>query len=245
MSPTICATIDVEDFYEGMAVLGSPVKQLRSGDGLLSLVEELERQPSHPRVTLFVVGSYAERVRTGLSACTQAGHEIASHGPDHGRLPASGLVDWLRRGREMLEQLLQTPVRGFRSPRFDVPQAGLAAYRQALAEAGYQYVSDTNQLGDDSPLRELPVLQWHGLRLGGGSYQRFLPGLLVDRALQRSCSPAVVYYHSYDFDGSLPAMTAIRSLSLAKQLVARSRIRAEFKSLTARYGSRTCADAVS
>lgn len=243
MSATLCATVDVEDFYEGMAVLGSAVKRARRiGDGLMSLAEELRSQPSQPKVTLFVVGGYAEQVREGLTACAQAGHEIASHGPDHGRLPTSGLVDWLRRGRDMLEQLLQIPVTGFRSPRFDVPGGDLVRYREALAEAGYRYVSDVVRLGDASPVGELPVLLWHGFRLGGGSYQRLLPSGLLRRAVEVSADPAVVYYHSYDFDGSLPAISAIRSTALARQLLARRRVRAEFRHVTARYGSRTCAD---
>lgn len=246
MSATVCATVDVEDFYEGMAVLGAPVQGVAAvGDGLTSLVEELRALPSKPKITLFVVGSYASRVRSGLSACAHDGHEIASHGADHGRLPAEGLVDWLRRGREMLEQVLQLPVRGFRSPRFDVPSAGLRAYREALAEAGFTYVSDTSCLGAQSPVAELPVLQWRGVRVGGGSYQRVLPSTIVERAVEQARDPAVFYYHSYDFDGSLPSIRVARSLELAKQLVGRGRIRGEFHRLTSRYGSRTCADVAS
>ncbi|HLX88528.1 MAG TPA: DUF3473 domain-containing protein [Acidimicrobiales bacterium] len=245
--PTVCATVDVEDFYEGMAVLGSPVAEARRrrGDGLASLLGELTDEASAPKVTLFVVGRYADQLRGPLADFAAAGHEIASHGPDHGRLPPSGLVDWLRRGRDMLEQVLQAPVRGFRSPRFDVPDAGLASYRAALAEAGYTYVSDSSFLGVASPVAELPVLTWRGVRVGGGSYQRFLPGALVAGAVHRSAQPAVVYYHSYDFDGSLPGLGAVRSAALARQLVARGRIRAEFRRITARFGSRTCADVTS
>ena len=244
MAADVCATVDVEDFYEGMAVLGAPVAEARRrpGDGLTSLLGELVAASSKPKITLFVVGGYAARLREPLSAFAAAGHEIASHGADHGRLPATGLVDWLRRGRDVLEQVLQVPVRGFRSPRFDVPDAGLPAYRAALAEAGYSYVSDASRLGPDSPVVELPVLAWRGVRVGGGSYQRFLPGALVASAVARSEHPAVVYYHSYDFDGSLPGFGAVRSTALAKQLVARGRIRGEFRRLTARFGSRTCSD---
>lgn len=244
---TVCATVDVEDFYEGMAVLGSPVAPAhrRQGDGLASLLDELTGAATSPKVTLFVVGGYASGLGAALQAFARAGHEIASHGPDHGRLPDTGLVDWLRRGRDMLEQLVQAPVRGFRSPRFDVPDVGLAAYRAALAEAGYHYVSDVSVLGESSPVAELPVLAWGKVRIGGGSYQRFLPPAVVASAVARSSGPAVVYYHSYDFDGSLPGLGAVRSGALARQLVARGRIRNEFQRLTARFGSRTCLDVTS
>lgn len=246
MSATVCATVDVEDFYEGMAVLGVPLQPVADpGDGLASLVEQLRALPTKPKITLFVVGGYAARVRAGLAACAEDGHEIASHGADHGRLPAEGLVEWLRRGREMLEQLLQQPVRGFRSPRFDLPATGLRSYREALAEAGFSYVSDTWRLGSQSPIAELPVLQWRGLTVGGGSYQRVLPPSIVQRAVGRAQDPAVLYYHSYDFDGSLPSIRGTRSFELAKQLIGRGRIRGEFHRLIRRYGSRTCVDAAS
>ena len=76
----------------------------------------------------------------------------------------------------MLEDLVQRPVRGFRSPRFEIPRAvGLARYRELLAEAGFSYVSDTSRLGEGSPVRELPVLTCHRFPIGGGSYQRLLP----------------------------------------------------------------------
>ena len=239
---TLCATIDVEDFYDGMAALGVVVPRLRAGDGMWSLLERLAQVPSGPKLTLFVVGDQATSVADGLRAFAEAGHEIASHGADHGRLPAGDVVPWLRKGREMVEDVVQRPVLGFRSPRFDVPEAGLRAYREALAEAGYRYVSDSSFLGDASPVAELPVLEWRRLRVGGGSYQRLLPAAVVDRAVRGAAVPAVVYYHSYDFDGSVPPLGAIRSVALAKQLVGRQRVRHRFHRLLRQFGSRTCGD---
>ena len=141
----------------------------------------------------------------------------------------------------MLEDLLQTPVEGFRSPRFDVPQTlGLAHYRDVLAEAGFAYVSDRSALGEGSPVRELPVLTRYGYPLGGGSYQRMLPAAAVDAAVGTSPEPVVLYYHSYDFGATLPNMTSIRSIALAKQLVGRHRVPGLFSRLLERYGSEAC-----
>ncbi|HUI03186.1 MAG TPA: polysaccharide deacetylase family protein, partial [Acidimicrobiales bacterium] len=186
--PVVCVTIDVEDFFDGMAVLGEQVaRRPRPDRALAPLLERLESQPTKPKVTLFVVGDTATAARHDLAAFAAAGHEIASHGPDHGRLPTGGLVPWLRQGREMLEDLLGLTVRGFRSPRFDVPgERGLAGYRHDLAEAGFHYVSDTQQLGPGAPVRELPVLTWRGVRVGGGSYQRLMPtGAVIAAARHR------------------------------------------------------------
>jgi hypothetical protein len=245
MNPTVCMTVDVEDFYDGMAVLGHHVSRPAGAQsGLAPLLARLEAQSTKPKVTLFVVGNYAAAVRDDLAAFAAAGHEIASHGPDHGRPPPGAVVQWLRRGRAILEDLLGVPVRGFRSPRFDVPaEGGLERYRDDLAEAGYRYVSDTSRLGARSPVREVPVLSWRGIRVGGGSYQRLLPFSAVAAAAQGSGGPAVLYYHSYDFDGTLPGLRAVRSPMLARQLLGRNRIAPIAWRLTERFGSETCADA--
>ena len=246
MSNSMCVTIDVEDFYDGMAVLGHPVTRPAGAEnGLETLLARLEAQATKPKVTLFVVGNYAGAVRGDLVAFAAAGHEIASHGPDHGRLPSVGLVEWLRKGRLILEDLLGVAVHGFRSPRFDVPEQGLQRYRDDLAEAGYRYVSDTSLLGARSPLREMPVLSWRGVRVGGGSYQRLLPFAAVSAAIEGPVQPAVLYYHSYDFDRTLPGLGAVRSPMLARQLLGRSRIAPIAWRLTERFGSETCADVTS
>ena len=242
MSNALCVTVDVEDFYDGMAVLGHHVdRPWNAQNGLAPLLARLESQPTQPKVTLFVVGNHAPAVRDDLVAFAAAGHEIASHGPDHGRPPAGGVVAWLRQGREVLEDLLGIPVRGFRSPRFDVPVGGdLARYRNDLAEAGYRYVSDAAQLGAGSPVREVPVLSWRGIRVGGGSYQRLLPLSVVESVARRFPGPSVLYYHSYDFDGTLPGWRAVRSPMLARQVLGRGRIAPIVWRLTQRYGSETC-----
>ena len=244
MTTEVCLTVDVEDWYEGMAVLGeSLARPPGARSGLSHLHGLLASAEGEPVVTLFVVGSYAATVRSELDDLVAGGHEIASHGPDHGRLPhdPAALVEWLRRGREMIEDVVQRPVSGFRSPRFDIPPpVGLDGYRSLLAEAGFSYVSDTRRLGEGSPVRELPVLRVYGFPIGGGSYQRLLPAGALSAALRSAEGPAVLYYHSYDFGATLPNTTSIRSLAVAKQLVGRGRIAGMFSRILTRYGSKAC-----
>jgi hypothetical protein len=242
VTASLCMTVDVEDFYEGMAALGHEVPRGDVGPGGLgALLENLGSLEARPALTLFVVGHYAAGIRSTLAEFAAGGHEIASHGPDHGRLPVQGIGDWLRRGREMLEDLLGIPVTGFRSPRFDLPAGiGLARYRELLAEAGYDYVSDASYLGAASALPELPVLSWRGVHVGGGSYQRLMPQAAVTRAVAHHQGPAVLYYHSYDFDGTVPGVRDVRSVALAKQVLGRRRIATIFEDLTRRFGSETC-----
>ena len=246
MTDQVCLTVDVEDWYDGMQVLGeSLVRPAGARSGLDGLAADLASRPDSPRVTLFVVGNYADRVADELADLAAAGHEIASHGPDHGRLPESyaGLVAWLRSGRGILEDRFGVPVRGFRSPRFDRPSSmGLARFRDAIAEAGFEYVSDTHRLGAGSPVRELPVLSYHGFPMGGGSYQRLLPRTVVAAAVGSTYEPAILYYHSYDFGATLPGLGEIRSLAAAKQLVGRSRVHGAFTTILSRYGSKACSD---
>ncbi len=98
-------TIDVEDFYDGMAVLGHDVPRPPDlVEELALLVDSLDAVPGKPKVTLFVVGNHVARIRPALATFAAAGHEIASHGPDHGRLPEDA-VPWLRKGREILETI--------------------------------------------------------------------------------------------------------------------------------------------
>jgi hypothetical protein len=247
MTGQVCLTVDVEDWYDGMAVLGESVaKPSGARSGLTTLAELVGRAAGTPGVTLFTVGEYAPEVGSELRDLAAAGHEIASHGPDHGRLPdgPSALAAWLVKGRTMLEDLVQVPVRGFRSPRFDLPSGmALARYRDLLAEAGFEYVSDTRRLGAGSPVRELPVLTRHRFPAGGGSYQRLVPVAVTSALVDSAPDPAVLYYHSYDFGATLPPISSIRSWGVAKQLMGRGRVQSVFSSMLARYGSEVCARA--
>jgi hypothetical protein len=244
MTAEVCLTIDVEDWYDGMAVLGETLDRPKCArSGLSDLAGLLATAEGDPALTLFVVGNYAATVRSELDDLVARGHEIASHGPDHGRLPddAGELVEWLRKGREMIEDVVQRPVRGFRSPRFDIPRrVALGGYRDLLAQAGFGYVSDTSRLGEGSPVRELPVLRVYGFPIGGGSYQRLLPAGALSAALRSAEGPAVLYYHSYDFGATLPNTMSIRSLAVAKQVVGRGRIAGMFSRILSRYGSKAC-----
>jgi peptidoglycan/xylan/chitin deacetylase (PgdA/CDA1 family) len=245
VSADIRLTVDVEDWYDGMAVLGEQrVRPAEPASGLTGLTSLLRNRDA--TVTLFVVGNYAPTVRSELAHLVSRGHEMASHGPDHGRLPddPGRLLEWLRRGREMLEQLVQVPVRGFRSPRFDVPEPiGLDRYRDVLAEAGFEYVSDTHRLGGSSPITELPVFTRGRFPVGGGSYQRLLPTSAVTSLVGSAEGPVVLYYHSYDFGATLPRAASIRSWAVAKQLLGRNRIASVFASILNRYGSQALSHA--
>ena len=247
-----CLTIDVEDWYDGMADLGHPVHRhgpRQSGlDALLELLAAAPPDGAH-QLTFFVVGRYAPEVAGQLQELVAAGHEVASHSPDHTEVPEdpAQLEGWLRQGREQLEAVVQRPVRGFRSPRFDVPQTmPLEKYREILARAGFAYVSDRQVLGEGSALAELPVLQWRGLPVGGGSYQRLLPKDVTVRVLSQLAppKPPVLYYHSYDFGDILPTFKQDHSRAVLHYSLGRRRIPAIFGRILTTMGSTSCEQAL-
>ena len=240
----VCVTVDVEDWYDGMAELGHALPAPASSSSGLAALRLILADTSAARVTLFVVGKYCAEWADDLRALAADGHEVASHGPDHGVPPqeAGPLQDWLRRGREMTEDVIQHPVTGFRSPCFRIPAVGLEGYRDVLAEAGYGYVSDRHLLGGRTPVKELPVLRWRRLPLGGGSYQRLLPKTVVSAALEHQAGPTVLYYHSYDFGVSLPSPLSTRSPAVLKQVIGRGRISDVVRHVLRRAGSVTCSE---
>lgn len=241
----VCVTVDVEDWYDGMADVGHVISAPQNGpSGLEALQELLSATGGGARLTLFIVGKYCAEVRTQLCQFAADGHELASHGPDHGSPPEDPvqLEDWLRRGREMVEEVVQQPVTGFRSPRFRIPHTmELERYRDALGAAGYRYVSDRHSLGPGSAVRELPVFQWRDFPLGGGSYQRLLPTASLKPILAQATGSTVLYYHSYDFGVSLPSPRTTRSLAVLKQVIGRTRIPAIMKNVLTDFGSVPCA----
>lgn len=245
MANPVCLTVDVEDWYDGMAVLGCSLSRPKAQESGLGEIGAMLKDRS-AAVTFFVVGNRAAASRKDLVAFVNSGHEIASHGPDHGRLPndAQKLRSWLRSGREMVEDVVQRPVLGFRAPRFDIPDGmDLSDFRSAIADAGFHYASDLHLLGVGS-LAELPVMRWHATKVGGGSYQRLLPCRSLGPLVRRHKGPAVLYYHSYDFGSELPRAWEIRSATVAAQVLGRRRIPRLFESLLTAFGSVTCADAL-
>lgn len=246
----LCLTVDVEDWYDGMAEAGHPVAAPASGaSGLEALRGILSTGPNagRSRLTLFVVGKYCAEVTADLYELAGDGHEMGSHGPDHGSPPEdpNALEDWLRRGREMVEDVVQRPVKGFRSPKFQVPRTlSLERYREILRAAGFEYVSDRHCLGASSAVRELPVFEWRGLPFGGGSYQRVLPRPGLKRILAQGREPMILYYHSYDFGVTLPSPWSNPSPTVLRYVVGRKRIRPIFEDLLATNQCVSCSEVV-
>lgn len=173
--------------------------------------------------TVFVVGELARSHPALIRDVAARGHEIGLHGLRHVTLAEVGpgqLERELREGRELLEQVAQVPVAGFRAPIFSLtPRTAWA--RDEILAAGFSYSSSVvpahNPLhgwpgAPRTPFRwgnglvELPCPVAGAGRLTipflGGIYLRYVPAALTARLL-RGLAPQALpwsYVHPYDLD---------------------------------------------
>jgi polysaccharide deacetylase family protein (PEP-CTERM system associated) len=177
--------------------------------------------------TVFIVGQIAVTHPDLVRRVCDGGHEIALHGLRHVALGDVGpdrLPRELREGRELLEDIAQRPVRGFRAPIFSLTPSTKWAVEQ-LAEAGFMYSSSV--LPAANPLHGWPgaprrPFRWENgllelpcpvggigrvqLPFLGGIYLRYMPKPLARHLLLRIDEPAIpwTYSHPYDIDPDEP-----------------------------------------
>jgi peptidoglycan-N-acetylglucosamine deacetylase len=177
--------------------------------------------------TVFIVGEIARSHPDLVRRVAGDGHEIGLHGLRHvalGDVGPARLGRELREGRELLEQVGQASVRGFRAPIFSLTPATYWAVEQ-IAEAGFAYSSSVlpaaNPLHGWPGAPRQPCLWENGLvelpcPVGGfgralvpflgGIYLRYMPMVLARRFLRRLDESAVAwsYSHPYDIDPEEP-----------------------------------------
>lgn len=144
---THCFSVDVEEYFQVNAFEGVvtreqwpafPSRLDRSVDLLLDL---LSRHSA--TATFFTLGWVAERNAPLVRRVADAGHEIASHGWWHRRVPALSAAqyrDEVRSSKDLLEQITGLPVVGYRAPSFSIVP-GYEWALDILIEEGYRYDS--------------------------------------------------------------------------------------------------------
>jgi polysaccharide deacetylase family protein (PEP-CTERM system associated) len=264
--PVHLFSVDVEEYFQVVALQPwvrrdqwdrLPSRVVASVDTILDLLEQ-----AGARGTFFTLGWVAERQPELIRRIAAGGHEIASHGWSHTRLTElsrEALRDELLRSREILENVSQTPVLGFRAPSFSI-LPGMEWAFDLLLETGYRYDSSLFPIlrpdygyPSASPdpawwpraggrLLEIPMATtaWAGLRLpaAGGAYIRQLPYALTARAL-RECGargmPGMFYIHPWEIDPGqprfpVPLVTRMRHYGgLSRTLGRLRRLVAEFR----------------
>lgn len=128
-------TFDAEELDWGTASSNAHDSTAPSAEGIDRLLPVLARVRA--RATFFCTGRFARSRPALVRALASAGHEVASHGWEHGddyaRLPAASSLGRLRDSRLLLEDVAGRTIRGVRTPRLAPCPAAV------LAEAGFVY----------------------------------------------------------------------------------------------------------
>jgi polysaccharide deacetylase family protein (PEP-CTERM system associated) len=230
-------TIDVEDYYHVTGFEGCAPRArwdefpARVEIGTHRILEQLDR--AGVRATFFVLGWVAERQPALVRAIHAAGHEIGCHSYWHRLIytqtPDEFRAD-LRRGRDVLQDLIGERVVAYRAPSFSVTRRSLWAL-DVLIEAGFLVDSSIYPTLHDryglarAPLAphrierpageiwEFPLAVWrrlgYPLPVGGGGYLRLYPYWLTRHALaaiNAAGRPFAVYLHPWELDPEQPRL---------------------------------------
>lgn len=193
------------------------------------------------KATFFVLGWVAKRFPALIKEIVQQGHEVASHGLSH-RLVYTQTPQEFRsetkESKEILEDLAQQPVIGYRAATYSITKSSLWAL-DILAEQGFRYDSSIFPVRHDkygipdakttphsfktingNSLIEYPlsVLSLGGFNVpvAGGGYFRLFPYRFTKWALgqlNRNGDPFVFYLHPWELDPGQPRIRNANALS--------------------------------
>jgi polysaccharide deacetylase family protein (PEP-CTERM system associated) len=140
-------TVDVEDYFH-VSAFSESIDRSDWGKHTLRVERNthqlLDLFDGHDiKATFFVLGWVADRVAGLISEIASRGHEVACHGYSH-QLVYRQTPDVFReetlRSKGMLEDIIQSPVRGYRAASYSITNKSLWAL-DILAEAGFEYDS--------------------------------------------------------------------------------------------------------
>jgi polysaccharide deacetylase family protein (PEP-CTERM system associated) len=228
-------SVDVEDWFQ-VGAFESVIER----DDWNSLADRVQRNvreildlfdAAEVRATFFTLGWVAQRHGGLMREIVSRGHELASHGWDHGRvfrMDRQTFGEDIARARKVLEDAAGVPILGYRAPSFSIDRRTPWAYLE-LAEQGYAYSSSVAPVTHDHygwsdaprfafrpipgvPLLELPVTtaMFAGKRLaaGGGGFFRVIPYGFTRWAIRQvnrtDERPAIFYFHPWEIDPGQP-----------------------------------------
>ena len=243
-------TIDVEDWFqvENLRSLypcdiwnQQELRVERNTKQLLDLFDSLSGwDGTSIQATFFVLGWIAERCPSLVKEIHNRGHEVASHGYHHNLCRQEGaqsLRQDLSDSKRLLEDIIGSPVLGYRAPGFSIDENILTL----IKEAGYLYDSSYNSFGlnprygqvdfstssrEDNIIRlqddffEIPVsnltLAGKTIPWAGGGYFRFYPFPLFKKGVAKILGQTgayVFYLHPWELDPGQPRVVGLPLLS--------------------------------
>lgn len=240
MSIQNALTVDVEDYFQVSAFAKSINKDdwdkhpLRVEDNTRRLMDIFDE--AEVKATFFVLGWVADRNRGLVKEIAQRGHEVASHGYSHqliyNQTPEQFREETIR-SKELLEDIIQMPVRGYRAASYSITKKTLWAL-DILAEAGFVYDSSIFPIRHDRygipdakevphllktpsghsllefPLSTAQIINYK-LPVAGGGYFRLYPYALTKAGLaqiNRRQQPFIFYLHPWEIDPGQPKVEA-------------------------------------
>lgn len=239
---TNALTVDVEDYFH-VSAFAQTIDRAK-WDGYVCRVEnntqrllELFARHGDIKATFFVLGWVAERFPRLVSEIASHGHEVACHGYSHQLVYSQTPEEFrqeTRRAKEVLEDILQRPVQGYRAASYSITRSSMWAL-DILADLGFRYDSSIFPVYHDrygipdaprtphvmstpngSRLVEFPLstlrVRSYSLPISGGGYFRLFPYWFTRRALKRINQseqiPFIFYLHPWEIDPDQPRVAA-------------------------------------
>jgi len=249
-------TVDVEDYFQVSAfehhIPRDAWEQLpcRVERNLDLILELFQRHEVH--ATFFTLGWIAQRYPALVRRIVASGHELASHGLNHGRAHEQTPDEFredIRSAKRILEDLAGVEVKGYRAPSFSIGRMNLWAL-ECLEAEGYTYSSSIYPIQHDhygmpdaprfkhkpknvNGLLEIPVTTvrvWNrNLPAGGGGYFRLLPYAMsrwsMRRVHRQDGEPCVFYFHPWEVDPDQPRQRGVGLKTRFRHYVNLSRMR--------------------
>ena len=235
-------TIDVEDYFHVSAF--EDVIRKSSWDSLPLRVEQNTRllldlfDEYETKATFFTLGWVAERTPELIKDIVKRGHELASHGYQHGRATEQSREEFRQdvdRSKKLLEDLSGHEIIGYRAPSFSVNDSNRWVFDE-LVDLGFIYSSSTYPVKHDlygvpdwprfkyrmdNGLIEIPLttlkLGSKTMPISGGGYFRLYPyfvsRFLVNKFVKDEQASAIFYMHPWEIDPDQPRQKGISAKS--------------------------------
>jgi polysaccharide deacetylase family protein (PEP-CTERM system associated) len=234
MTKTNAMTVDVEDYFQ-VSAFENVVDRADWDNIACRIPQNIEKilplfERHNTRATFFTLGWVAERFPGLIRDIVAAGHEIASHGWSHVRVPNTNPDDFfsdIDRTRKLLQDVSGQAVNGYRAASYSVTKQTLWVYEK-LAQAGYQYSSSIFPIRHDlygipdaprkpfviaeSGITEIPLttvnLAGKNFPCSGGGWFRLMPYALFKAGLKRVNEKdnlsGIFYFHPWEVDPDQP-----------------------------------------
>lgn len=264
---TNAMSVDVEEYFQVHAM--SQAVPRASWEGKPSRVDHATHRvldlfaETGVKATFFVLGWIAERHTDIVRRIVAEGHELASHGYEHARVPTQSPAEFradVRRTKATLEQISGQPVIGYRAATFSIGAGTMWAF-EVLAEEGHAYSSSISPIRHDlygmpdaprfpfypraqGEIVEIPItalrLGGRNLPCGGGGFFRLLPYAwsrwAISRFNRNEGCPAIFYFHPWEADPNQPRQPGLGLKSRFRHYVNLHRMEGRLKSLASDFG---------